>query len=126
MEGDRKIYDLEERTAKFARRVRDFCLRLLKNSINLEYISQLITSSSSPGANYIEANENLGEKDFGMRMKICRKESKESAYWLRLVIIGDSNELEMERNELRQEAIELVRIFSTILINRSQKNNGSD
>ncbi len=118
MKSEEKKYDLEDRTAIFAERARDFCLKLPKNAPNIEYIPQLIKSSSSPGANYIEANEKLGEKDFNMKIKTCLKESKESAYWLRLVLVGDSNEVEEERKSLRKEALELVRIFSTILNNR--------
>ncbi len=115
MEEKNKIYDLEERTALFAERIRDFSLKLPKNPANNVYASQLIRASSSPGANYIEANENLGEKDFKMKIKICRKEAKESAYWLRLIITDKSAEMEEERKYLRQEAIELKLIFNAIL-----------
>ena len=118
MDAKEKRYDLEERTMIFAQRVRNFCLQVPKNSANAEYIPQLIKSSSSPGANYREANEKLGDKDFGMRIKICLKESKESHYWLRLMVIDDSPELEKERTVLRQEAKELVLIFSSILNKR--------
>jgi four helix bundle protein len=117
MERGEKNYDLEERTAIFAERVRNFCLNLPGNPANTEYIPQLIRSSGSPGANYMEANEKLGDKDFGMRIKICLKESKESHYWLRLMVVDNSPELESERTSLRQEAKELVLIFSTILKN---------
>jgi four helix bundle protein len=113
-----KIYDLEERTAIFAERVRDFCLMLPRNSVNSEYIAQLIRSSSSPGANYIEANESIGDKDFAMKIKTCRRESKESAYWLRLVMTDGSVQMENERKELRQEAKELILIFTAILKKR--------
>lgn len=89
MEEHGKIYDLEERTAICAGRVRDFCLALPKNAANAEYIRQLIRAGSSPGANYIEANESIGDKDFKMKIKTCRRESKEAAYWLRLVITND-------------------------------------
>ena len=64
MENQNKIYDLEERTAIFAEQVRDFCLKLPKNAANAEYMPQLIRAGSSPGANYIEANESISEKDF--------------------------------------------------------------
>jgi hypothetical protein len=63
MENSVKIYDLEERTAVYAERVRDFCLKLPRNIANTEYIPQLIRSGSSPGANYIDANESIGDKD---------------------------------------------------------------
>jgi len=67
-DGDKK-YDLEERTALFAERIRDFSLKLQKNMANAEYIPQLIRAGSSPGANYIEANESIGDKDFKMKIK---------------------------------------------------------
>ena len=118
MEEKNKIYDLEERTALFAERIRDFVLKLPRNVANIQYGPQLIRAASSPGANYIEANENLGEKDFKMKIKICRKEAKETAYWLRLVILDSSENMENERKSLRQEAIELKLIFTAILKNR--------
>ena len=118
MEEKNKKYDLEERTALFAERIRNFALKLPKNIVNNEYIQQLVRAGSSPGANYIEANENLGEKDFKMKIKICRKEAKETSYWLRLVITDGSAELENERKALRQEAMELKLIFNAILKNR--------
>lgn len=120
MENQNKIYDLEERTARFAERVRDFCLKLPKNIVNNEYISQLVRAAGSVGANYIEANECIGTKDFSMKIKTCRRESKESAYWLRLVITDGTQEMENERHALRQEAKEFVLIFTTILENRNE------
>lgn len=80
--------------------------------------SQLIRAGSSPGANYIEANESIGDKDFKMKIKTCRRESKESAYWLRLVITDGSSEQENERTYLRQEAKEFILIFTAILKKR--------
>lgn len=80
-----KRYDLENRTLKFARAVSEFVNRLPKAMQNAEYSRQLVRSSGSVGANYIEANESLDKKDFLMRIRICRKESKESRYWLELV-----------------------------------------
>lgn len=117
-EIDKKPYDLEERTALFAECIRNFCLKLPKNVVNSEYIPQLLRSGSSPGANYIEANECIGDKDFCMKIKTCRREAKESAYWLRLVITDGLEEMEKERNELRQEAKEFVLIFNSILKKR--------
>jgi four helix bundle protein len=118
MENQNKIFDLEERTALFAERIRDFCLKLPKNIANTEYIPQLIRSGSSPGANYIEANESIGDKDFKMKIKTCRRESKESAYWSRLVITDGSEEQEKERTYLRKEAKEFILIFTAILKKR--------
>lgn len=67
------------------------------------------------GANYIEANESLSKKDFIMRIKICRKEAKESCYWLRLIEVGDDPTLKKRREDLVQEATELTSIFGAIL-----------
>lgn len=118
MEQQSRKYDLEERTAMYALQVRDFALHLPKNKANDEYISQLIRSGSSPAANYIEANESIGMRDFDMKIKTCRREAKESALWLRLVITDGSEKQEEERKLLRQEARELVLIFSAILRNK--------
>lgn len=109
-----KHYDLEDRTKKFAVRVRLFVENLSKTVGNIEDGKQLIRSSGSIGANYIEANEALSKKDFIMRIKICRKEAKESKYWLELIDIQD-DQLEKERRVLIQEATELMMIFSAIM-----------
>ncbi len=109
-----KQYDLEDRTLKFARRVIAFINRLPRNMANLEIGRQLIKSSGSVGANYIEANEALSKKDFVVRIKICRKESKESRYWLKLVYVSEKKD-EDERESLIQESTELMKIFGSIL-----------
>lgn len=114
----KKVYDLEERTYLFAKRIRDFCFKVQKNIINNEYIKQLIRAGSSPGANYIEANESLGDNDFKMKIRTCRREAKEAIYWLRLVLTDSTELIENERNYLIKEATELVSIFSTILNKR--------
>ena len=119
METEKKIYDLEERTARFAERVRDLCLKLPVNTANSQYLPQLIRAGSSPAANYIEANETIGEKDFKMKIKTCRRESKESAYWLRLIITDGSKPQEDERSALRNEAREFIFIFTAILKKRT-------
>ena len=110
-----KPYDLEDRTLEFAKRVRKFVKLLPKTIANQEDGRQLIKASGSVGANYIEANESLGKKDFRMRVKISRKEAKESRYWLRLVDTYDDKELEIERGYLIQESTELMNIFGSIL-----------
>jgi len=112
-----KKFDLEDRTFEFAQRVRAFVKRLPRTLCNLQDAPQLVKASGSVGANYIEANEALGKKDFRMRVKISRKESKESRYWLRLVEIGESAELAKERADLIQESTELLKILSAILRN---------
>jgi four helix bundle protein len=111
-----KKYDLEERTFRFAKDVCQFTKKLNKTVSNIEYIRQVIKSSGSVGANYIEANESLGKKDFKMRIRISRKESKESTYWLRLIPETNESEIKAEALSLHTEAIELKKIFSTILI----------
>jgi four helix bundle protein len=114
-EGNKKPYDLEERTFLFAQRVRAFIKLLPKTISNIEDGRQLVNASGSVGANYIEANESLSKKDFIMRAKICRKEAKESVYWLRLIDSGEKENLEAERTELIQEAKELQHIFGSIV-----------
>ena len=111
-----KRYDLEDRTFNFAKDIALFVRRLPKNISNLEYGRQVVDSSGSVGANYIEANEALSKKDFTMRIKICRKEAKESAYWLRLIVETNSEEYRQEGEKLLDEAIELKKIFSSILV----------
>ncbi|MBP7053992.1 MAG: four helix bundle protein [Phycisphaerae bacterium] len=110
-----KQYDLEDRTFAFARNVREFVRGLQRTMANIEDGKQLIRASGSVGANYIEANEALSKKDFVMRVRICRKESKESRYWLRLVDICDDQKQETRRHELIQEATELMSIFGAIV-----------
>jgi four helix bundle protein len=111
----KKIYDLEERTYQFALNVARYCKKLPKTASNIEYSKQVIRSSGSTGANYIEANESLSKKDFQMRVKICRKEAKESAYWLRLITSTNDKDFESEGALLAQEAVELKKIFSSML-----------
>jgi four helix bundle protein len=110
-----KQYDLEERTFVFAQNIRILIKKLPKTITNIEDGKQLVRSSGSMGANYIEANEALSKKDFSMRIKICRKESKESIYWLRLVDTIENQSLEKEREKLINEATELMKIFSSIM-----------
>lgn len=110
-----KQYDLEGRTIEFAKRVRVLVKKLRKTLANIEDGKQLIKASGSVGANYIEANEALSKKDFIMRIKICRKEAKESRYWLKLIDTEDEKEQEKERRTLEKEATELMNIFGSIL-----------
>jgi four helix bundle protein len=115
-------YDLGERTFLFARQVREFVKRLPRTDGNLNDLRQLLRSSGSGGANYLEANECLGKKDFLMRMRIARKESKESVYWLRLLDTGTDAKLIADCDALVQEARELVKIFSAIIRKREGDN----
>ena len=110
-----KQYDLENRTLQFAINVRAFIKKLRKTIGNIEDGKQVIRSSGSVGANYIEANEALSKKDFIMRIKISRKEAKESRYWLNLIDVQDDKTLDKERVMLANEASELMNIFGAIL-----------
>ena len=110
-----KQYDLEERTLEFANLTVKFCKKLSKTVINGEIVKQLIRAATSVGANYIEANEALSKKDFLMRIKICRKEAKESRYWLLLLDTINNKEREKEREDLIKEATELMNIFGSII-----------
>ena len=110
-----KLYDLEDRTLAFARGVRALVKRLPKALASIEDGKQLIRASGSVGANYIEANESLSKKDFLLRIKICRKEAKESGYWLKLIDTRGNAELGNDRAALEQEAAELTNIFGAIL-----------
>ena len=114
-EENPKRYDLEERTFLFAKRIRSFEKKLPRTVCNIEDVKQLVQASGSVGANYIEANESLGKKDFLMRIKICRKESKESRYFLRLVDTSEDDKLNSERDWLINEAHELTSIFGSIV-----------
>ncbi len=110
-----KVYDLEDRTLKFTKAVRVFTKKLPKSIAHLEDSKQLIKASGSIGANYIEANEALSKKDFLMRIKISRKESKESRYWLTLLEVSQYPDLLEEQQALIQESIELMNIFGSIV-----------
>jgi four helix bundle protein len=107
---------LEDRTFQFAKNTAFYVKQLPKSISNLEYGKQVVRASSSIGANYIEANEALSKKDFVMRIKICRKEAKESAYWLSLIVDTNDVEYKQEGAKLMNEATELKKIFSSILI----------
>jgi four helix bundle protein len=108
-----KQYDLESRTFKYSKSVIQYIKKLPKTLTNIEISKQLMRSAGSVGANYIEANEALGKKDFLMRIRICRKEAKESRYWL-----GLSSPVPEEtdtRKNLINESTELTKIFGSIV-----------
>ncbi len=106
--------DLVERTYRFASEVRSFVNQLPKSLSNYEDAKQLVRSSGSVAANYLEAQEGVSRKDFFFRIKICRKESRESGLWLRLIFVGDNSSLKKERQRLVMEAGELKLIFAAI------------
>ena len=109
-------FDLEERTARFGEAVLQFVRKVPKNPINNPLISQLVRSATSIGANYCEADDGVSRKDFRNKIGYCRKESRETKHWLRMM--GTANEdLKSEARELWQEAKELNLIFSQIFRN---------
>ena len=120
MESPKKIYDLEERTFEFARNTRVFVRKLEINIWNREDIKQLVRSSGSVAANYIEAIEKLGDKDFLMKLRISKKEAKETILWLRLIEVK-TDTLEEERIGLINEAKELQNILGAIYKNSISK-----
>ena len=118
-------FDLEERTTEFAKRVVRLCRALPKNSMNNRLIGQAVGSAGSVGANYREANDALGKKDFLHRLRISRKEAKEIIHWLEL--IEEANpKFKSRMQELKQEGKELKNILSTIIDNTMKRNNNQD
>lgn len=114
-------YDLEERTETLAKNVRAWCNLIPKNVINMDDTKQLLRSSGSVAANYIEANEALSRKDFIYRIKICRKEAKESRMWLQ-VLSFDAQGLKAQQLGFLEEYTQLIRIFSAIITSTTKKN----
>ena len=107
--------ELEDRFLAYAKRVRNFCHDIKKTIINYEYIKQLIRSSGSVGANYIEASDDIGPADEKMKIKIARREAKESKYFLSLILTYEDKTLEEERDILIDESGQIQKILSTIL-----------
>lgn len=111
-------FDLEERTLAFGKEIIRLVNSLPRNTVNVAIGSQVVRSGTSIGANYREANASLGNKDFLMKIKICRKESMETSYWLKLLLENNAS-LVGKLNELIDEAEQLVKIFSKIAQIRS-------
>jgi len=109
-----KKYDLEERTAKLGENVILFCKSLPQNLINSPIVTQLIRSSTSVGANYMEANGASSKKDFRNKIFICKKEIQETKHWLRMVVAGNP-ECKVRCDKLLQESQELTLIFGKIV-----------
>lgn len=112
-----KKYDLEDRTLRFSKNIISFCKTLPKNTINFNLTNQLIRCATSIGANYREANDSLGKKDFIHKLRIARKESKETIYWLELITENNPEKSKIAENLLK-ESEELRNILSAI-INKS-------
>jgi four helix bundle protein len=107
-----KIYNLEDRTLQFSKDSILLCKKLPKNIINSPLIAQVVRSSTSIGANYREANDGLGKKDFILRLRIARKEAKETSYWFEL--LAEANPL-VNFSVLIKECLELRNILSSII-----------
>jgi four helix bundle protein len=115
-----KNYDLEERTANFSLNVINICKESRRNDVNRPLISQLIRSATSIGANYREANGASSVKDFKNKIYICKKEAKESSYWLMLLKNNNPEQFE-NLAALEDESQQLVLIFSKITSTISKK-----
>ncbi len=115
-------YNLEERTSKFGENIIDFCRKIVQDVVTKPITSQLIRSATSIGANYMEANGASSKKDFRNKVYICKKESRETKYWLQMIAKAD-----LETKErvaiLWKEAHELTLIFSKILLTIEKKGN---
>ena len=120
-EKNKKIYDLEERTAKFGENIIEFAKKISNNNITKPLINQLIRAGTSIGSNYCEADCAETKKDFEHKIGICKKESKETKHWLRMIAKAVP-ELKEEAKKLWQESNELQLIFISI-INKSKANN---
>ncbi len=113
-EESRKIYDLEERTARFGEQIIEFCQKTPKNMITMPLVDQLIRSGTSVGSNYCEADCAESKKDFVHKLGICKKEAKESKHWLRMIFKAVP-EFAQQTNLLKNEANELQLIFISII-----------
>ena len=109
----KKKYDLEERTAKFGENIIKFVKKIPKKTETLPLISQLVRAGTSVGANYCEADDAESKKDFIHKIRICKKESRETKHWLRMIVVAVP-ELKEEARVLWQEAQELNLIFASI------------
>jgi len=116
----KKIYDLEERTAKLGEDIIQFAKKIPQNSINNPLVNQLIRSGTSIGANYCEADDAESGKDFRHKIGICKKEARETKHWLRMIAMA-CPELGKETVDLWQEAKELNLIFNAIIRSKKQK-----
>jgi four helix bundle protein len=114
-------YDLENRTAKFGELIIEFVIKLEKNEINKPLVSQIVRSSTSIGANYMEANSASSKKDFRNKIYICRKEANETKHWLRMLSFCNPSK-SMECRKLWSESHELTLIFAKIIKSCDIKN----
>lgn len=109
-----KKYDLTERTAIFGENIIEFAKSIKETPVNRPLISQIVRSGTSVGANYMEADCAESKKDFKHKISLCKKESKETTHWLRIIAKANPEKQELCR-ALWKEAHEFVLIFSSIL-----------
>lgn len=109
-----KEYDLERRTTEYAKSVIRMCKQLSENTMNSRLIGQVVGASGSIGANYREANDALGKRDFIQRLKIARREAKESSHWLELILEANTH-MDSKIQPLLKECGELKNILSAII-----------
>jgi four helix bundle protein len=122
---NKKPFNLEDRTAEFGKDIIIFLKTLSNSQINNPLINQLVRSATSIGANYMEADGAESKKDFRHKLGICKKESKESMHWLRMIAEANSDRKD-ECRILWKEAHELTLIFCSILNEKNKKDNQSD
>jgi four helix bundle protein len=121
--GQNKNYDLEERTASFGEAIIEFSKKIPQSPITISLISQLVRAATSIGANYCEADNAESKMDFKHKISLCKKEAKETKYWLRMIAMAIP-ELKIKARGLWQEAKELNLIFSSI-VRKTQTPKGS-
>ena len=109
----KKVYDLEGRTARFGEAVIGFAKSVPRNVVTLPLIGQLVRAATSVGANYCEADDSVSKKDFRHKISICKKESRETKYWLRMIAAAET-ETKQKGRVLWKEANELHLIFAAI------------
>lgn len=115
--GNKKlVFDLEERTARFGEEVIRFLKTVPQGPLTNRLIDQLVGAGTSVGANYCEADDAVSKKDFKNRIGTCRKESRESKHFLRMIAAAVP-EKRLDARKLWREAHELNLIFSTIFKN---------
>lgn len=119
-EKNNREYDLEERTAKFGENIIKFAKKVPKNAITIPLITQLVKAGTSVGANYCEADDAESKRDFQHKIGICKKESRESKHWLRMIVVA-CPELKEEARPLWTEAKELNLIFNAIVRSSKKK-----
>ncbi len=106
-------YDLADRTTNFGKAVISFCLKVPKSAITTPLLSQLVRAGTSVGANYAEADDAVSKKEFRNKVGTCKKEARETKYWLEMIVTADPNS-KAEARKLWQEAKELHLIFAAI------------